>query len=95
MKCLALPFATEGCERLVRLPAIGISEVDSGRDHDIAHDFRQLADELLSIYRRACFDNNFIRPTAVLHDPTVLDVSVIDDLVTFLWRRHGEIVEAN
>jgi hypothetical protein len=89
----SLPLAAERFTRFIRLPAIRIPEVDRGGDHDIADDAWQLADERLAVHRGTRFDDDLIDATAVLHDPTVLDVSVIDDFEAFLRRWHKEWIE--
>lgn len=89
MKGLPLPFTAERQPRLVWLPAILIAKVDSGGHHVIANDSRQLGDQILPVNRRAGLDHQLVDSATVLHDPTVLDIAMVDNFVTFLGRGHG------
>jgi hypothetical protein len=88
LKPLSVIDALEHRTGIIRLPAIRISKINRRRHHIIAHNPRQLRRQDLSIHWRARLDHQFIHSPPILHDPTILDISMIDNFVTFLWRRH-------
>lgn len=88
LKCLAHPLAAKRLARFIRLPAIRISEINRRSHHIVTHDPRQFRRQNLTIHRGARLNDQLIHATTILHDPAILDIPMIDDFVTFLWRRH-------